>query len=88
MLVPLIVLCSVGRGHDEKTLTPGPAMSIFPPHENGATRSALSSAATDTIVGELPGAPHGAIIPGRLLALPAAATMRQPLFRAALPAAV
>jgi hypothetical protein len=31
ILVPLIVLCNVGRGHDEKTLTPGSAMSILPP---------------------------------------------------------
>src|SRR5438105_3916170 len=47
MLVPLMVLCKVGRGHDEKIFTPGPAMSTFPPHEKTATRSALSSAPTD-----------------------------------------
>ena len=52
MLVPLIVLCSVGRGQDENVFTPGPAMSILPPLEKMATRSALSSAATDMIVGE------------------------------------
>ena len=42
--VPLIVLCNVGRGQDEKTFTPGPAMSILPPFEKTATRSELSSA--------------------------------------------
>jgi hypothetical protein len=63
-------------------------MSTLPPFENGATRSALSSAATDMMVGEFAGAPHGAMVPGRLLALPAAATIRQPLANAAAPAAV
>jgi hypothetical protein len=59
MLVPLIVLCSTGRGQDENTFTPGPAMSILPPFENTATLSALSSAPTDIMVGELAGAPAG-----------------------------
>ena len=88
MLVPLIVLCSVGRGQDEKTFTPGPAMSILPPLEKMATRRFVSSAATDTIVGEFAGAPAGWIDPGRLLALPAAAMIKHPLFSAAVPAAV
>src|SRR5216684_1248019 len=63
MLVPLMVLCKVGLGQDENTLTPGPAMSTFPPSENMATFRALSSAATDIIVGEFPGAPAGLIVP-------------------------
>ena len=88
MLVPLIVLCRVGLGQDEKTLTPGPAMSTFPPLEKEATLSALSSAATDMIVGEFAGAPAGLISPGRLLALPAAATIRHPADNAAAPDAV
>src|SRR5688572_9468280 len=88
MLVPLIVLCCVGRGHDENVFTPGPAMSILPPLEKMATRRALSSAATDMIVGEFAGAPAGWISPGRLLALPAAAMIKQPLATAAAPAAV
>ena len=88
MLVPLIVLCKIGLGHDENTFTPGPAMSIFPPFEKGATLSALSRAATDMIVGELAGAPAGLIRPGRTLSLPAAAMIKQPLAKAAAPAAV
>lgn len=88
MLVPLIVLCRVGLGHDEKTFTPGPAMSIFPPFEKGATLSALSSAATDMMVGELAGAPAGRMSAGRELALPAAAMIKQPFAKAAAPAAV
>src|SRR6476646_2387255 len=59
ILVPLIVLCNVGRGHDEKTFTPGPAMSILPPFEKTATRRELSSAPTDMMLGELAGAPAG-----------------------------
>ena len=88
MLVPLIVLCNTGLGHDEKTFTPGPAMSTFPPFEKDATLSALSSAPTDMIVGELAGAPAGLMSPGRELALPAAAMIKQPLAKAAAPAAV
>ena len=88
MLVPLIVLCTVGLGQDEKTLTPGPAMSTFPPLEKEATRSALSSAATDMTVGEFAGAPAGLITAGRLLALPEAAMIRHPAASAAAPAAV
>ena len=88
MLVPLIVLCNVGRGQDEKTFTPGPAISTLPPFEKTATRSALSTAATDMTDGEFAGAPAGLMVPGRLLRLPAAATIRQPAFKAALPAAV
>ena len=88
MLVPLIVLCKTGLGHDENTLTPGPAMSTFPPQENEAIRSKLSTAPTDTIVGEFAGAIVGATKPGRLLALPAAAMIKHPLARAAAPAAV
>src|SRR5215207_9311175 len=88
MLVPLMVLCNCGRGHDENTFTPGPAISTLPPSENDATRSELSSAATETIVGEFAGAPAGLMMPGRELELPAAATIRQPAPRAAAPAAV
>jgi hypothetical protein len=88
MLVPLIVLWSCGRGHDEKTLTPGPAISILPPFENTATRSELSTAATDMTLGEFAGAPGGWMLPGRLLALPAAAMIRHPALSAAFPAAV
>ena len=83
MLVPLMVLCKTGLGQDENTFTPGAAMSIFPPLEKTATLSALSSAATDIMVGELAGAIAGLIRPGRWLSLPAAAMIRQPLFRAA-----
>ncbi len=88
MLVPLIVLCNVGLGHDEKTPTPGPAMSTFPPQEKAATLSAWSSAATDMMVGEFAGANTGAMWPGRVLAFPAAATIKQPAARAAAPADV
>ena len=88
MLVPLIVLCSCGRGHDENVLTPGPAMSILRPFENDATRSELSSAPTDITVGEFAGAPAALMVPGRLLALPAAAIIRHPAPSAAAPAAV
>jgi hypothetical protein len=81
-------LCTVGLGQDEKTLTPGPAISTLPPFEKLATLSELSRAATDTMVGEFAGAPAGLIKLGRLLALPAAATIRHPLANAAAPAAV
>lgn len=88
MLVPLIVLCNVGLGHDENVFTPGPAMSILPPLEKIAGRSAASRAATDMIVGEFAGAPAGLMTPGRLLSFPAAATIKQPLAKAAAPAAM
>src|SRR5207244_2162548 len=83
ILVPLSVLCNCGRLNEENTLTPGPAMSTFPRQENGAGWRLMSTAATDMIVGELPGASTG---PGA--ELPAAATIRQPLLRAAWPADV
>jgi hypothetical protein len=63
-------------------------MSIFPPLENTATRSELSSAATDMTVGEFAGAPAGLMTLGRLLAFPAAAMIRHPAASAAAPAAV
>ena len=88
MLVPLIVLCSVGLGQDEKTFTPGPAMSTFPALEKDAILSALSSAATDMMVGEFAGAPAGLMTAGRLLALPEAATIKHPAANADEPAAV
>ena len=88
MLVPLIVLCRTGLGQDENTLTPGPAMSIFPPFEKLATFNALSTAATDMMVGEFAGAPAGTMRLGRALSLPAAAIIKQPLAKAAAPAAV
>ncbi len=87
MLVPLIVLCKIGLGHEEKTFTPGAAMSTLPPLENTATRSVLSSAATDMMVGELAGAPAGLTMEGRLLSFPAAATIKHPAAKAAAPAA-
>ena len=88
MLVPLIVLCKVGLGHDEKTLTPGPAISTLPPFEKMATLSELSSAPTDMMLGELAGAPAGFITAGRELSFPAAAIIKQPFAKAAAPAAV
>ena len=88
MLVPLIVLCKTGLGHDEKTFTPGPAISTLPPFEKIATLNELSSAPTDMIVGELAGAPAGFITAGRELSFPAAAMIKQPAARAAVPAAV
>src|SRR5678815_4551736 len=88
MLVPLIVLWTLGLGHDENTLTPGPAISTLPPDEKLAMRRALSTAPTDTIVGELAGEPAGAIIAGRLLAFPDAAMIRQPAASARVPACV
>jgi hypothetical protein len=88
MLVPLIVLCKVGRGQDENTFTPGPAISTFRPSENTATRSELSSAATDMMVGEFAGAPAGLMTPDRLLLFPAAAMIKHPAASAAVPAAV
>jgi hypothetical protein len=88
ILVPLIVLCNPGRGHEENVLTPGPAISILPPQEKDAMRKVLSTAATAITVGEFAGDPVGAIRPGRLLAFPAAAIIRHPAARAAAPAAV
>src|SRR5262249_41385338 len=84
MLVPLIVLYFIGRGHDEKTSRPGAAISIFPTLLNaeGASVSG-SSDATDMMVGEFAGAPVGPP-----LEFPAAAMMRQPLLSADAPAAV
>jgi hypothetical protein len=83
-----MMLCRIGLGHEEYTPTPGPAISTLPPQEKVATRSKLSRAPTDTIVGEFAGAIVGAITPGRLLALPEAAMIKQPAARAAAPAAV
>jgi hypothetical protein len=83
MLVPLIVLYLVGRGHDEKMSRPGPAISSFPALEKDDGARFESSDATAMIVGEFAGAPVGAP-----LALPAAATIRQPLLSAACPALV
>lgn len=88
MLVPLIVLCKIGLGQDENVFTPGPAISILPPLEKIAGLSAASRAATDITVGELAGAIAGLMTPGRLLSFPAAAIIKQPLAKAAAPAAV
>src|SRR6185295_8315999 len=88
MLVPLIVLCAIGRGHDENTFTPGPAISTLPPFENIASLRALSSAATDMIVGEFAGASAGAMVAGRWLSFPDAAIIKQPFAKAAAPDAV
>ena len=82
MLVPLFVPYLGGRGTDEKTSLPGAAISIFPKLENEDGLRVGSNDATDMIVGEFAGAPVAAD------ALPAAAIMRQPLLRAAEPAAV
>jgi hypothetical protein len=65
ILVPLIVLCNTGLGHDENTFTPTAEMSTLPPLEKNAGRSAVSRAATDMIVGELAGAPAGLMMAGR-----------------------
>ena len=86
MLVPLMVLWTLGLGHDEKTFTPGPAISTLPPDEKFAMPRVLSTAPTDMIVGEFAGEPAGAIIAGRLLAFPAAAMIRQPAASALAPA--
>ena len=75
MLVPLIVLYSRGRGQDERTWTPGAAMSTWPPdaltppQEKGATWPLWSSAPTAMIDGQLAGRPTGLIEVGRLLYL-------------------
>jgi hypothetical protein len=65
MLVPPMVLCKAGLGQDEKTFTPGPAMSTFPPSENDAIFKAVSSAATDKMVGEFAGALAALTMAGR-----------------------
>src|SRR5262245_29965148 len=88
MLPPLSVLCRIGLGHDEKTFTPGAAMSTLPPLENTATFSPASRAATDMMVGEFAGAPAGLTRAGRWLELPAPAMIKQPAAIAAAPAAV
>ena len=82
MLVPLIILYRVGRGHDENMSRPGAAISILPKLENDDGAKFGSSEATDMIVGEFAGEPVAEA------ALPAAAMIRQPLFKAACPAAV
>jgi len=82
MLVPLLKPYLVGRGTDEKTSRPGAAISILPKLEKDDGVRLGSSDATETIVGELAGAPVTAA------ALPAAAIIRQPLLSAACPAAV
>ena len=86
MLVPLMVLWSLGLGHEENTFTPGPGISTLPPDEKLAIRKALSIAPTDTMVGEFAGEPAGAIIAGRLLAFPDAAMIRHPAASALEPA--
>ena len=84
MLVPLIVLYLVGRGHEENTSPPGPAISILPMLENEFGTKLISTDATAMIVGELAGAPVRPAGPE----LPAAAMMRHPLLMADAPAAV
>lgn len=83
MLVPLIVLYRVGLGQEEKMSRPGAAISIFPLAEKDDGIRVRSSDATAMMVGEFAGAIVG---PGPLF--PAAAIIRQPLFRADCPAAV
>ena len=82
MLVPLIVLYLVGRGHEENTSRPGPEISIFPKFEKDDGAWFESSDATAIIVGEFAGAPVD------VESLPAAAMIKQPLFSAACPALV
>ena len=82
MLVPLIDLYAVGLGHEENMSLPGAAISTFPELEKLEGVRFESREATDMIVGELAGEP---VVE---LALPAAATIKQPLFNAACPAAV
>src|SRR5215510_6496490 len=84
MLVPLFVPYLVGRGTEEKTSRPGPAISILPMLENCDHPRLLSTDATAMIVGELAGAP----VWPRGPALPAAAMIRHPLLNADAPAAV
>jgi hypothetical protein len=84
MLVPDLFPYLVGLGTDENTLSPGPAISIFPDCEKVEGVRLGVSEATAMMVGELAGAPVGTWEP----ALPAAAIIKQPLFRAACPAAV
>lgn len=83
MLVPLIILYLVGRGQDENTSRPGPAISILPTllKDDGTSRGSTDD--TAMMVGEFAGAPVGS--PPEL---PAAAMIRQPLLNAAAPAAV
>src|SRR5512132_1601106 len=81
MLVPLLVPYRVGRGKEEKTSRPGAALSILPKLENTDGLRFGSSAATAMMVGELAGAPVLEAL------LPAAATIKRPLFSAARPAA-
>ncbi len=82
MLVPLLMPYRVGRGTDEKTSRPGAAISILPKLEKDDGLKFGSTEATDRMVGELAGAPV------EDAALPAAATIKRPLFSAACPAAV
>ena len=84
MLVPLFVPYLVGRGTEEKTSRPGPAISILPMLENCDHPRLLSTDATAMIVGELAGAPVRPVGP----AFPAAAMIRHPLLNADAPAAV
>ena len=77
MLVPLLTPYRVGRGTEEKTSRPGPAISILPKLENEEGRRFESSEATAMIVGEFAGAP--VVEPE----FPAAAMIKRPLFSAA-----
>ncbi len=88
MLVPLLNPYEpFDTGTEEYVATPGAAMFTSPPlpfrptHENGARWSAWSRAATASTDGLLAGAPTGAHP-----LLPAAATMSDPAFRAAVAA--
>ena len=83
MLVPDLLPYRRGRGTEENTPAPGAAISILPKFENDDGRRFGSSEATDMMVGEFAGAIVG---PGP--EFPAAAMIRQPLFRADWPAAV
>lgn len=83
MLVPLMVLYRVGLGQEEKMSRPGAAISIFPRQEKDDGVRVLSSEATAMMVGEFAG-----LIVGPGPELPAAAIIRQRLFRADCPAAV
>ena len=84
MLVPVLLPYRVGLGTEEKTPSPGPAISIFPDWEKLEGVRFGVREATAMMVGELAGAPVGKPEP----LLPAAATIRQPLFKADWPAAV
>src|SRR4051812_35690086 len=82
MLVPLLNPYLPGRGTEEKTSLPGPAISTLPKFEKEEGARFGSREATDIMEGELAGCPVGPA------SLPAAAIIKRPLVKAAFPAFV